>query len=204
MTRVTTSASTPKGERRRQALIVAAAELLLEGGFDSVRHRAVAQRAGLPLAATTYYFSSLEELVVGAVEYSARSELAEMRTRIDGIGEEFGGRESLADLIVDLLVGPAEAADAHEQLVSRYERFVASARNPELRAVHLRIRAELDDMLTEVLVRSGRRIDPAQLRRLVAMVDGAIVSTLVDVVPDPRGAARGMLLQMLDSLAPLG
>ncbi|NKZ75274.1 TetR family transcriptional regulator, partial [Rhodococcus hoagii] len=42
-----TSAATPKGERRRQALVTAAADLLLEGGFDAVRHRAVATRAGL-------------------------------------------------------------------------------------------------------------------------------------------------------------
>ena len=59
-----TTAATPKGERRRQALVESAAELILEGGIDAVRHRAVANRAGLPLASTTYYFESLDELVV--------------------------------------------------------------------------------------------------------------------------------------------
>ena len=49
-----TSAVTPKGERRRGALVSAAADLLCEGGFEAVRHRAVARRAGLPLASTTY------------------------------------------------------------------------------------------------------------------------------------------------------
>jgi DNA-binding transcriptional regulator YbjK len=197
-----TSASTPKGERRRQALIVAAAELLLEGGFDSVRHRAVAQRAGLPLAATTYYFDSLEDLIVSAVEYSARNELAKMRARIDDVSRRKRGSESLADLLVEFLVGPTESGGDRDYLVSRYERFVASARHPELRAVHLRIRAELDEMLTDLLVRSGRQIAPAQLHRLVAVVDGAIVSELAEVDSDPRGAAKGMLLQVLDSLAP--
>ena len=48
-----TAASTPKGERRRHELIAAAAALLTEGGFDAIRHRAVAERAGLPLASTT-------------------------------------------------------------------------------------------------------------------------------------------------------
>ena len=65
-----TAAVTPKGERRRYALVSAAAELLCEGGFDAVRHRAVARRAGLPLASTTYYFSSLDDLLVHAVEYT--------------------------------------------------------------------------------------------------------------------------------------
>jgi AcrR family transcriptional regulator len=71
MTEVT-AAVTPKGVRRRGALVSAAAELLCEGGFEAVRHRAVARRAGLPLASTTYYFSSLDELVGNAVEFIAQ------------------------------------------------------------------------------------------------------------------------------------
>ncbi|NED68521.1 TetR family transcriptional regulator, partial [Streptomyces sp. SID10244] len=61
-----TSAATPKGLRRRSRLIEAAGALLLEGGFDAVRHRAVADRAKLPLASTTYYFGSLEDLMAEA------------------------------------------------------------------------------------------------------------------------------------------
>ena len=70
-----TAAVTPKGERRRHALVSAAAELLNEGGFEAVRHRSVAQRAGLPLASTTYYFSSLDELIGKAVEYIGFTEV---------------------------------------------------------------------------------------------------------------------------------
>lgn len=77
------SAYTPKGQRRKHALIVAAAELLLEGGFDAVRHRAVAERAEVPLAATTYYFSSIEDLIVAAVEYESHRELADGRARLN-------------------------------------------------------------------------------------------------------------------------
>ncbi|HET6503407.1 MAG TPA: TetR family transcriptional regulator, partial [Amycolatopsis sp.] len=69
-----TAASTPKGERRRTALIEAAYQLLVEGGFEAVRHRAVAERAGLPLASTTYYFDSLDDLICAAVEYGGRAE----------------------------------------------------------------------------------------------------------------------------------
>ncbi|WP_280277368.1 TetR/AcrR family transcriptional regulator, partial [Nocardia wallacei] len=76
------TATTPKGERRRQALVAAAAELLLEGGFDAVRHRSVATRADLPLASTTYYFESLEDLIARAVEFSGNAELEAMRRRV--------------------------------------------------------------------------------------------------------------------------
>ena len=86
-----TSAATPKGERRRFALVSAAADLLCEGGFDAVRHRAVARRAGLPLASTTYYFSSLDDLIAKAVEHvgireAQHSENASTRCRGDAAG----------------------------------------------------------------------------------------------------------------------
>src|ERR1700749_535010 len=80
-----TAAVTPKGERRRYALVSAAADLLCEGGFDAVRHRAVARRAGLPLASTTYYFSSLEDLLVQAVEFIGAQEAAPPRSRPAGL-----------------------------------------------------------------------------------------------------------------------
>ena len=204
-----TSAATPKGERRRQALVAAAADLLLEGGFDAVRHRAVAARAGLPLASTTYYFGSLDELVAQAVELSGNRELEAIRERIDEVSQRRRGTEATVDLIVDLLVGPeedlegfADSDGARERLIARYERFAASARHPELREVQLRLRAQLDDLLAEVLRRSGRIVRHGQLRRLVAVVDGAVVGALSEVDPDPRGMARAMLLDLIDDLAP--
>jgi DNA-binding transcriptional regulator YbjK len=80
-----TAAVTPKGERRRYALVRAAAELLCEGGFEAVRHRAVADRAGLPLASTTYYFSSLEVLIEAAVDHLGTTEVASLRARVQDL-----------------------------------------------------------------------------------------------------------------------
>ncbi|MDT5178075.1 MAG: hypothetical protein QOJ95_2273, partial [Mycobacterium sp.] len=100
-----TAAVTPKGERRRYALVSAAADLLCEGGFDAVRHRAVARRAGLPLASTTYYFSSLDDLVERAVEYVGIREAETLDSRVAALSRRKRGAESTADVLVDLLVG---------------------------------------------------------------------------------------------------
>ena len=117
-----TAAGTPKGERRRYALVSAAAELLCEGGFDAVRHRAVAQRAGLPLASTTYYFSSLDDLIAKAVEHVGSREAEQLHTQVEGLPRRKRGAESTADVLVDLLVGSGPGTRASEQLISRYER----------------------------------------------------------------------------------
>lgn len=107
------------------------------------------------------------------------------------------------DLVLDLLVGPEHAdADARGQLIARYERSVASARHPELREVQLRLRAQLDELLADVLRRSDRIVRPEQARRLVAVVDGAVVTALGEADPQPRRMARGALLEVIDIVAP--
>lgn len=183
--------------------MAAAAELLLEGGFDAVRHRSVATRAELPLASTTYYFESLEDLIARAVEFSGNAELEAMRRRIGEVTHRRRGAEATVDLVLDLLIGP-EGVDegARGRLIARYERTVASARHPELREVQLRLRGQLDELLSDVLRRSDRIVRPEQLRRLVAVVDGAVVAALSESDPHPRRPARGALLEVIDIVAP--
>src|ERR1700742_2394423 len=117
-----TAAVTPKGERRRYALVSAAADLLCEGGFDAVRHRAVARRAGLPLASTTYYFSSLDDLIANAVEHVESREAAQLRSRVATLSRRRRGAESTAEVLVDLLVDESAGSEPSEELISRYER----------------------------------------------------------------------------------
>lgn len=195
------TAATPKGERRRRALVEAAADIVLESGIDAVRHRAVASRARLPLASTTYYFDSLEDLIRCAVHHNTVRELEMMRERVDEVPEEPRGVERTADLIVDLLIGP-RGDDDTEHLISRYERWVATARHPELRDVRLYMRAEIDRLLAELLERCGRVPRIHLLRRIVAIVDGAVIDGLGELDPDPRGLARGILVGMVDGVAP--
>ncbi|RZQ65265.1 TetR/AcrR family transcriptional regulator [Amycolatopsis suaedae] len=196
---MTAAASTPKGERRRAELVEAAAALLAESGFDAIRHRAVAERAGLPLASTTYYFGSLEELVTAAVERHSRRELANGRACLERM--EPGARDvtALVDLVLELLLGPVQddhEADA-EAVLLRYERLVATGRRTYLRPLMRTLSAELNQLLTEIFARAGAPKEPAELERLVALVDGAVVNALIAVDPNPRAAAVRMLTTAL-------
>ncbi|CAM06316.1 TetR family transcriptional regulator [Saccharopolyspora erythraea NRRL 2338] len=188
-----TTASTPKGERRRQALVVAAAQLLAEGGFDAIRHRAVADRAGLPLASTTYYFSSLDDLVSAAVEFEGRQELAAARECLAGLGDERLPAETVIDLILDLLLGSRSRDGGVEPVLLRYERLVGTPRRPYLAPLIRELNAELQELVREILERGGAAGGPEQVRHHFALVDGAVVNALIESDPDPRGAARRML-----------
>lgn len=189
-----TSASTPKGERRRNALVGAAAELLSESGFDAVRHRAVAERAGLPLASTTYYFDSLDDLVSAAIEEHGRKELAEGRARLAELPTADRGVDSVVGLVLDQLLG---VDPAYEAVLLRYERLVGTGRRPYLRPLMRTLAGELRELLAEILVKSGLDAGESRIERIIAVVDGAVVNALIAVDPDPRGAASRMLRDTL-------
>jgi DNA-binding transcriptional regulator YbjK len=193
--RDTGAVATEKGERRRAALVAAAADLLRTGGFDAVRHRAVAEKAGLPLASTTYYFASLDELVVAAVERSGRAELAEVRAGLDALPPA-AGLDDVAELVLDQLLG-RESRQSPEAVILRYERFVGAGRRPYLTPLMREMRAAFDALLVDVLARAGLSLDPRALARLVALVDGTVVNSLIEADPDPRAAARAALLAEL-------
>jgi DNA-binding transcriptional regulator YbjK len=199
-----TAAVTPKGERRRYALVSAAADLLCEGGFDAVRHRAVARRAGLPLASTTYYFSSLDDLIAKAVEHVGTREAEQLRLRVETLSRRRRGAESTADVLVDLLVGDPvpDTTRMSEQLISRYERYIACARQPGLRDAQRRIMKERADAVVEVVERSGRAVRTELMTALVCAVDGAVVAAMVGVGEGARATARATLIDVIDVLAP--
>lgn len=199
---VVTAAVTPKGERRRYALVSAAAELLCEGGFDAVRHRAVARRAGLPLASTTYYFSSLDDLIINAVEHVGMLEAAQLRARVDTLSRRRRGAEAIADILVDLLVGDVSGVPVSEQLISRYERYIACARQPALRDIQRRILSHRINAVVEAVERSGRSVRRDLLSALVCAVDGAVMTALVADGDGPRDSARSTLIDVIDVLAP--
>ena len=181
----------------------AAADLLREGGFDAVRHRAVARRAGLPLASTTYYFTSLDDLVINAVEYTGTQEAAQLRSRLARLSRRRRNVESTAEVLVELLLGDSPAPQLSEQLISRYERYIACVRQPWLRDVQRRLREERTAAVVEALERSGRFVPLDRRTALMFAVDGAVVAALVDDGDDVAERAKAALVDVVDVLAPL-
>lgn len=63
------AAYTAHGEAQRHALIQAAYELIAQEGFEGLRTRDVAKRAGVNVATLHYYFATKEDLIRGVLEY---------------------------------------------------------------------------------------------------------------------------------------
>ncbi|WP_246208032.1 TetR/AcrR family transcriptional regulator [Tsukamurella spumae] len=197
-----TAATTPKGERRRAALVAAAGELLVEGGFESVRHRAVAHRAHIPLAATTYYFESLGDLLSNAVAYAGELDIAAIRGRVEAVSRRRRGDAALAKLLAAVFFA-ADTEAERGALISRYERLVLCTRDPELTRLQAQTRNVLADLHAEVLDRSGRRADRPCVDRLMAIEDGAALAAFTTPGADVNRAIRDALAAAVDDLAPV-
>ncbi|MFT3899026.1 MAG: TetR family transcriptional regulator [Gordonia sp. (in: high G+C Gram-positive bacteria)] len=195
------AAATPKGLARRQLLAEAAGALLMQHGHEAVRHRAVAQRAGLPLASTTYYFDSLDELLRAAVEYTCEVDAREMTARCDALPAQSRGARDTAAALAEVFVGD----DSASRLTTRYELFVLAARHPELAALIAARRDRMAEVAARVLAKSQRRSAPAGVQSLIAFENGALLESIAAAAEDrkdPIGALTEVITGVVDVLAP--
>lgn len=167
-----------------------------------MRHRAVAQRAGLPLASTTYYFSSLDDLIARAVEHIGMIEVAQLRSRVNALSRRRRGPETTAEVLVELLVEDVSGPGLADQLISRYERLLACTRLPALRETMRRNLRQRAEAVAEAIERSGRSVHIELVRTLLCGVDGSVVSALVEG-RDPRTAALQTVVELIEVLAPI-
>jgi DNA-binding transcriptional regulator YbjK len=167
---------TAKGAARREAIVAAASALLVSDGPDAVSHRAVAAAARVPLAATTYYFGSLDDLLAGAVERAADDELGAVAELVAALPRRPRSARWAAEVVVGIVLGPQRRTDA--ELQAYYERLLASGRHPAVRPVLQRARKRVDGLLADALDRCGH--GGADLGQLVAVLDGTAVSSLVE------------------------
>lgn len=164
-----------RGRRRRDALLEAASKLLAEGGLRAVSHRAVAERAGVPLAATTYYFNSRAELVEQSFEQLVRREVRWARSRMPYFPDAAPEPHRLAETVVATLF-PRNDTE-RSRLASLFELCAQAGREEQLRPLLAMWTDGLVEIATETLRRAGYRAGEQDARLLVGLVDGLLLET---------------------------
>ena len=172
---------TAHGEAQQQALVLAAFDLIAEGGFERLRTRDVAQRAGVNIATLHYYFATKEDLIRGVVthlvaEFSLPSPLLTPMAS-DGPREQL--QQDFADVRYQVQTTPAT-------YLVLFELFLRSFRDPAIRA----IMQEMDlgwRHHIESYVRMGMQqgvfrtdLEPATMAAaLVALIKGCVMEILI-------------------------
>ncbi len=172
----------PRGEARRRCILDATLRIVGREGAGAVTHRAVAAEAGVPLAATTYYFSSREELLAETLEHTAQADIAELARGAALLAAPPLTVETLSDrlcgLVLDWLGGNRPT------LIAQYEICLEAARRPELFAMSRQWSNAYVAAISPTLAALGCD-DPARDSRLVfATLTGLVIDELSGPQPD--------------------
>ncbi|MCI9887093.1 TetR family transcriptional regulator [Micrococcales bacterium 31B] len=168
--------SVPKQQRsvaRREAIINAALALIREQGVHAATHRAVAIRAGVPLAATTYYFAKRDDLLAAAIEVDMNIWIDRLRSPL----QENADLKARARHCVDIVLPkPPHGIEDNVSVRLSYEMLTSVGRWPIVADVIANTRGEVDSALVKVLPEGS----PIQPGLLLAVIDGAVVSGLAE------------------------
>ena len=166
----------PRGAARRDAILRAAIAVVGDLGPDALTHRAVAERAGVPLSATTYYFDSKDELFRDAVALAAAEEVDRLEQLVlhlapQDLTPSGWAREVSQAVAADLAMDPARP-------VAFYQFVLEAARRPELRTeVERWETAQL--RLAEVGLRAAGSTDPeTDAVLVVATITGLVLAEM--------------------------
>jgi DNA-binding transcriptional regulator YbjK len=186
--------ATPKrhrasAQRRRDALLTAAAELSAEVGAGAVTHRAVAARAGVPLSTTSYFFDSIDHLVTEALRVSSTDHLAWLRAteRAAVKGLDMSACDAIR-AAVEQAVTSSRAAEGDQ-----IEFFLAAGRQEDLRGEAAEQVDSFVGLLQDQLEAVEAPQAPEAAWAIAALGDGAMLHRFAGMQDGHRERLTGAL-----------
>ncbi len=171
--------TTAKGEARRRALQDALVRVLENGGPGAITHRAVATEAGLPVAAATYYFATIDDLLVSALTRVTEQQV-DLFARL-GTASLAGVASALHEVVYG----------SRASVIAQYELLFLAMRRDDLRAAADLWYRALDEAIGPLVP------DPRSARVAALAVDGLILRMLwrgdPESVTDVEAALRDIL-----------
>src|SRR5690348_17484272 len=119
-------ASRDAGEQRREQMLRAAQDVIVERGYADTRIADVAERTGTSPALVIYYFKTRDQLLTEAIRYSEDTWYAEFLLRLETIPTAAG---RLTELI-GMNCLPGTDPEPHSYWLLRLDLWALSPRNP--------------------------------------------------------------------------
>lgn len=173
-----------RGQKRRAEIIEATLAVVQREGAAGVTHRTVAKEAGIPTSLSTYYFATLDDLLVAALASVAETYTAYIRDIIDHHDDKLRG---LATLIAE------SAGLGRDRALAERELSTLAARRPALRPVARRWRENVAELAATVTDDS----DTVAVAALVAACDGLCTAILLENAPSDVDYVLAVLQQVL-------
>lgn len=172
-----------RGRQRRTALIDAAIEVVADHGIGGVTHRSVAARAGFPPSTTSYFFPSIDSLLMAAMTERIVRQVDRLKQLTAAIGSTELDRDQLADAFASVL-----AATPNSEMIAQCDLYLTAARRDDVRPhVEAMIHA-FEDLAAAALEAFGAADPRTGARALVALIDGFALHR-VALAQDPEAWA---------------
>jgi len=134
--------------QRRKAILEATLRLIVKEGIRGIRHRAVAREASVPLAATTYYFKDLNDLISDAFTYFVEHSI-ELTRQLQT--DSFAAVHQLSPQERDSQAGRRQLSQQLTRFVLLHIRAQASNRDNRLIELAFRNEALRNEQLTRAI-----------------------------------------------------
>ena len=138
----------------------------------------------VPLAATTYYFASKNEILGEALESLATVEVKRLEALAAEVASTSPSPVELAAALGEALI--PEPADAERTWLAQFEIYVEAARNPELRPAVQRWREAFVELAASALRAIGAPEPERRAPIAVAAINGILLDRLRGVGDDPE------------------
>src|SRR6478752_1523139 len=193
-------------DQRREQMLRAALEVIVERGFPDTRIADVAQRAGTSPALVIYYFKTKDQLLTAAMRLSEDTWYATGTSRVAAIDTAAGRLEELIAMSCHPEEDDADAPNTSWLLW--LDLWTQAARHPEVAGVRQKFDERWRDTITSLVVEGQEAgefgpVSPADFAvTLSALLDGfAIQIALEDPTVD---AGRAFELTMRFAASELG
>jgi DNA-binding transcriptional regulator YbjK len=157
-----------RGDERRGQIASAVIEVIAEHGVRGVTHRRVAQAAGVPLGSTTYYFATLDDLLLAGLELAAERNLRQLEAIAPAIAAGVPLEQALAKLGAELI------STGRALYIAEYELYLASMRDPALQPTARQWCREMDGILAPYFP------DEESARLVVCAFDGLLLESMLE------------------------
>lgn len=172
-----------RGRATREEILRAALRVVAERGIAGTTHRAVAEAAGVPVGAPSYYFDGIDDLLQEALLLFTREETERLHAlaaqvaslpdpRADEVARLF------AHAVADTHVGQATL------VLAQFELYLEGHRRPAMRDAARECLAAYRGLAEAVLRSLGRRTAAESAGRFVALCDGLGLHQLADPQED--------------------
>jgi AcrR family transcriptional regulator len=195
----TSKANLPKGKERQRKVVLAAYQTLAEKGFEGLRMREIAQRAGIDHATLHYYFAGKEALIHGVFDYIVQDLFIGRNPQTESAAAT--PRQRLAAHLDEL---KRQMRERPEMFIVLAEINTRATRDPEIRSVVAKFNRKWKSFLVHIL-REGieqkefpSHLDPeSAAEAIISLLRGLNVTPAGR--PDPVDRALRQLARWLDA-----